>query len=119
MRRVLLAATAMAFLSACSAISDGGAMDQIQINSDPPGAKAHTSLGQTCTTPCTITVSRNDEFMVFYEAPGYMPIEVPVITKTVTGVAYVTRSLVLGIADSHVPNPVYARMVPVSVSSPH
>jgi len=94
-------------------------MDQIQINSDPPGAKAHTSLGQTCTTPCTITVSRNDEFMVFYETPGYMPIEVPVITKTVTGVAYVTRSLVLGIADSHVPNPVYARMVPVSVSSPH
>jgi hypothetical protein len=48
-----------------------------------------------------------------------MPIEVPVITKTVTGVAYITRSLILGIADNHVPNPVYARMVPVLMSSPH
>ncbi len=57
--------------------------------------------------------------MVFYEAPGYMPMEVPVITKTVTGVAYITQSLILGIADNHVPNPVYARMVPVLVSSPH
>ena len=119
MRRVLLAVAAMAFLSACSAITAGGETDQVQINSEPPGVKAHTSLGQPCTTPCTITVLRNDEFMVFYEAPGYRPMEVPVITKTVTGVAAIARSLMLGVADNHVPNPVYAQMVPASVCGQH
>jgi hypothetical protein len=116
-RELLLFAAAMALLSACSAISTGGDIDQVQINSDPPGVKAHTSFGQTCTTPCTITVSRNDEFMVFYEAPGYVPTEVPVITKSVTGVAAITRSLILGVADNHVPNPVYAQMVPAALAS--
>jgi hypothetical protein len=119
MRRVLWAVTAMSFLSACSAISAGGETDQVQINSDPPGVKAHTSLGQSCTTPCTITVWRNDEFMVFYEAPGYMPMEVPVITKSVIGVAAIARSLILGVAGNHVPNPVYTQLVPALVSSQH
>jgi hypothetical protein len=64
-------------------------------------------------------VLRNDEFMVFYQAPGYIPMEVPVITKTVTGTAAIARSLILGVADNHVPNPVYAQMVPVLVSSQH
>jgi hypothetical protein len=119
MRGVLLAVAAMAFLSACSALSVESVVDRVQINSDPPGVKAHTSLGQTCTTPCTITVLRNDEFMVFYQAPGYRPMEVPVLTKAVTGVAAIARSYMLGIADNHVPNPVYAQMVPVLVSSQH
>jgi hypothetical protein len=58
-------------------------------------------------------VLRNDEFMVFYEAPGYMP----VITKAVTGAAAIARRYMLGVADNHVPNPVYAQMVPALVSS--
>jgi hypothetical protein len=62
---------------------------------------------------------RNDEFIVFYEAPGYRPMEVPVFTKAVTGVAATARSYMLGIADSHVPNPVYVQMVPVLVPSEH
>jgi hypothetical protein len=117
MRRVLLAVAAMASLSACSAITDGEVIDQVQINSDPPGVKVTTSLGQTCTTPCTITVLRNDEFIVFYQAPGYRPMEVPVLTKSVTSVAAIARNFMRGIADNHVPNPVYAQMMPAGVSA--
>ena len=49
----------------------------MQFESEPAGAEARTSLGQTCRTPCTQTVTAN-EFTVSFTLPGYQPQTVPV-----------------------------------------
>jgi hypothetical protein len=45
----------------------------LNIESDPPGAEARTSLGGTCRTPCTMGVSVAHEFTVSYTLDGYLP----------------------------------------------
>ena len=64
-------------LGGCATITRGTS-DQIQITSEPSGVRASTSMGYGCTTPCTLTVSRKDEFTVKFEQAGYEPQEVPV-----------------------------------------
>lgn len=59
-------------LPGCGTITRG-TTDQIQILSDPSDAKARTSLGHSCRTPCSLTVSRKDEFIVKFEKEGYQP----------------------------------------------
>jgi len=45
----------------------------LNIESDPPGAEARTSMGGTCRTPCAIGVSVANEFTVSYTLEGYLP----------------------------------------------
>ena len=49
----------------------------MQFESEPAGAEAKTSLGQTCRTPCTLAVTAS-EFSVSFTLPGYQPQTVPV-----------------------------------------
>jgi hypothetical protein len=49
----------------------------MQFESEPAGAEARTSLGQTCRTPCSLAVAAN-EFTVNFSLPGYQPQTVPV-----------------------------------------
>ncbi len=115
MRKLLVPIAGLTLLSACSALSAVEATDDIQINSDPPGALAYTSLGQRCTTPCNVTVLGKDSFMVYFVKPGYQMAEVPVSTispEDKSGVAgRMLHDLVASGADDHAPNPVYARLV--------
>jgi len=109
----------LALLSGCAGASTS--TDAIQIKSDPPGAEARTSAGQSCTTPCTIYVMPNDEFIVYFIAPGYQLAEVSVRTKQLGSalMGYVKGSmerLVPVDSNSHIPNPVYARLVPYPVN---
>ena len=66
----LLAALTMT--SACATI-DRGSKQPFEIQTNPAGAKARTSLGKGCApTPCVIpNVSREAEFTVTIEKPGY------------------------------------------------
>ena len=52
-------------LGGCASVTRGWS-EQIQITSEPEGAEVRTSLSQACTTPCTLNVSRKDEFSVSY-----------------------------------------------------
>jgi hypothetical protein len=70
--RVLVAALAASMLAGCATVTRG-LNDQVQINSDPPGATVQTSLSHQCTTPCTLTVQRKDEFNVVIGKPGFEP----------------------------------------------
>jgi hypothetical protein len=57
-------------MGGCATVTRGMS-DQLQILSDPSDARVTTSISNSCVTPCTLQVSRRDEFTVAYELAGY------------------------------------------------
>jgi hypothetical protein len=51
------------------------------IESNPGGAQAKTSFGQTCTTPCTMLIGESSDFTVTFTMPGYVSQTLPVHAK--------------------------------------
>ena len=113
-------------LGGCASVTRGWS-EQIQITSEPEGAEVRTSLSQACTTPCTLNVSRKDEFSVSYTKPGYHPQTVQVGTRLASAgaVGFAGNVLVGGIVGmgvdaasgatlEHHPNPVVAVLQPVA-----
>ena len=113
-------------LGGCASVTRGWS-EQIQITSEPEGADVRTSLSQACTTPCTLTISRKDEFSVTYAKPGYHPQTVQVGTRLASAgaVGFAGNVLVGGIVGmgvdaasgatlEHHPNPVVAVLQPVA-----
>lgn len=45
----------------------------IQFQSQPAGAEAKTSTGQTCRTPCSLAMAADKEFSVTFSLNGYQP----------------------------------------------
>ena len=85
MRRVIAIAIAGASLGGCSSFSVGDYFKstppaiQVQLESNPPGADAKTSLGPGCKTPCSVSVAAPDTgFSVSYALARYQPATVPV-----------------------------------------
>lgn len=117
MRFVPVVALVAAWLGGCATI-DRGATDQVHLLSEPAGAKATASFGASCVTPCSLDVSRRDEFSVTIEKAGYEPRRVVVTTRpTAVGVgdfmenvttagAGMVVDAATGAALEHVPNPV-------------
>ena len=104
-----------------------GTTNQVQIVSEPSGADARTSLGHACVTPCTLQVSRKDEFSVVFAKPGYEEARVDVKTNiAAAGAAGFAGSLLLGSVVAmgvdaatgstleHTPNPVSATLRPIA-----
>jgi hypothetical protein len=48
-------------------------VESLAIESEPPGAEAKTSLGQSCRTPCQLSVQPGTEFSVTLSLSGYQP----------------------------------------------
>jgi hypothetical protein len=120
---VVLALAAMC--GGCASVTRG-TTDQVQILSEPAGAEARTSMGQTCTTPCTLQFSRKDEFIVTASKPGYHTVETPVATRVagagaagfagnvlVGGVIGMAVDAASGATLEHYPNPVVLTLLPV------
>ena len=85
MRRVIAIAVAGASLGGCSSFSVGDYFKstpptiQVQLESNPPGADAKTSLGPGCKTPCSVSVAAPDTgFSVSYTLDKYQSADVPV-----------------------------------------
>jgi hypothetical protein len=116
MRRVIAIALAGASLGGCSSFSTSSFTDyfkstppaiQVQIESNPPGADAKTSLGPGCKTPCTVSVNAPDTgFSVMYTLNKYQPATVPV---TVVHNPGDFTSPATTVTD---PNPVFAELAP-------
>src|SRR5262249_61255014 len=47
--------------------------ESLAIESEPAGAEAKTSLGQSCRTPCQLSVQPGSEFSVTLALSGYQP----------------------------------------------
>ena len=50
----------------------------IELDSDPQGVEAKTSLGTSCQTPCTLEVPTSGGFSVTFAREGFSPQTVPV-----------------------------------------
>ena len=124
MRWIVVFALAAA-CGGCASITRG-TTDQVQIQSEPAGAEVHTSMGQVCTTPCTLQFSRKDEFTVTASKPGYHSAQTPVGTRIAAGGAagFAGNVLVGGVIGmavdastgatlEHYPNPVMLTLVPL------
>lgn len=88
-------------------------------------------MSQSCTTPCTLTISRKDEFSVTFAKEGYESKVIAVRTQLAgSGAAGLAGNLILGgvvgmgvdVATGstleHVPNPVSALLTPLPKSKP-
>jgi cell division septation protein DedD len=69
-------------LAACSSTPDwmnldalkpAPMMDTVRFESEPPGAEAKTSNGQTCRTPCALALPANAPIAVTFTLNGYQP----------------------------------------------
>jgi hypothetical protein len=84
MRRLIAIAAAGASLAGCSSFSWDSLKPapptvQVQLDSTPPGADAVTSLGPSCKTPCSVSITPPDAgFSVTFNMPKFQPATVPV-----------------------------------------
>jgi hypothetical protein len=113
MRRVIAIAAAGLSLAGCSSFStdyfkSAPPVLQVQIESNPPGADARTSLGQSCKTPCSVALTVPDAggFTVSYAMPRFQPATVPVQIIRVPGDIFTASTAK---AD---PNPVVVELQP-------
>src|SRR5438552_340493 len=110
MKRVVAIAACGLSLSACSSMPNWMQFDTksapaattMQFESEPAGAEARTSLGQSCRTPCSVAVTAN-EFSVSFTLPGYQSQTVPVRVAAPDGAEGEARL---------VPNPVFVELTP-------
>ncbi len=119
-KSVLIASIAGCLLGGCATIVNGTSQDY-QIRSDPEGAVATLSNGQSCTTPCEISLKRRHDQRVDFELDGYQSSYVLVQSRT--GGAFAGNLLATGIiggaidgangASNHLyPRPLTIRLVP-------
>ncbi len=111
MRKIVIVAAGLG-LAGCSSFStpemfkSAPPSGTIQLESQPAGAEARTSGGQTCQTPCSLSVPAEGDFTVTFSLPKYAPETVPV---------QVARQQQDGLTGSSLPatvdpNPVYAEL---------
>lgn len=82
MYRVIAIVSGGLALAACSSTPDwmsldalkpAPIMDTVRFESEPPGAEAKTSNGQTCRTPCALALPSNAPLSVTFSLNGYQP----------------------------------------------
>jgi hypothetical protein len=114
MSRVIAVAACGFALAACSMsmpsldfLKGGPATEVLRVESEPPGADARTSQGQSCRTPCELTVPSGGEMTVSYALNGYQPQTLQVRPEAPP------QNYGDGGAVRLQPNPVYAELQPV------
>src|SRR5215510_10136481 len=110
MSRVLAVAACGLALAACSMsmpsfLNSGTATEVLRVESEPPGADARTSQGQSCRTPCELTVQSGTEMTVSFALNGYQPQTVQV-RPDVAPTSYIDTCS----CGKLQPNPVYAEL---------
>lgn len=82
MYRVLAIIGGTFALAACSSSSDlasldafksGASLDTVSLESEPPGAEAKASSGQSCRTPCALALPVDSSSSVTFTLNGYQP----------------------------------------------
>lgn len=82
MYRVIAIVGGALALAACSStpewmsldsLKPGPSVDTVRFESEPPGAEAKTSNGQTCRTPCALALPTESPLTVTFSLTGYLP----------------------------------------------
>jgi hypothetical protein len=112
-RLIAIAACGMT-LASCSSmpsldiVGSTPALTAVQLESEPPGAEAKTSLGPSCRTPCEVELPAAGDFSVTFSMAGYKPETVAVrIQPPVDRVDHEVNATPIPILE---PNPVYAEL---------
>jgi hypothetical protein len=94
MYRVLVIIGGALALAACSSAPDwmnlnglksGPSLDTVSLESEPPGAEAKASNGQTCRTPCALALPVDSAMTVTFTLNGYLPEAEKLEAITATG----------------------------------
>lgn len=122
---------AIGLLAAGCATVTRGTTNNVTFNSEPTGAEVKTSLGHTCTTPCTVEVSRKSEFVAVFTKPGYKDAQAPVATRVagagaagfagnvlVGGIVGMGVDAATGATYEHFPNPVFVTLEAAKTAGP-
>jgi hypothetical protein len=83
------------------ALKPAPTMDTVRFESEPAGAEARTSSGQTCRTPCALALPVNTPLTVTFTLTGYQPAMQNIEPSTASN----------GTAELK-PNPVQVELVP-------
>jgi len=81
----------------------------LRVESEPPGADARTTQGQSCRTPCELTVAAGSEMTVSFALAGYQP-QTLQVRPDVAPTSYNDTGAGGG---RLLPNPVYAELQPI------
>src|ERR1700741_2908561 len=103
---LLLAACSMSMPS-MDMFRSGPATEVLRIESEPPGADARTAEGQSCRTPCELTVPSAGEVAISFALQGYNPQTINVRSETPPTTSFASAS-----PTRMQPNPVYAELTP-------
>jgi hypothetical protein len=82
-------------------------LDTVRFESEPPGAEARSSSGQSCRTPCALALPLNAPLTVNFTLNGYQP-----ATEKLQPVA------VIGNPTQLQPNPVVVELTPAPPAKP-
>src|SRR6478752_6472827 len=107
--RFLAVIGSAAALAACSSdvsgLKSGAFLDTVSLESEPPGAEAKASNGQTCRTPCALALPVDAASSVTFTLNGYQPETERLDAITATGEPPRLR-----------PNPVVVELTPAGPS---
>ena len=111
-------------LPACATITRGTSQ-KFNVESNPTGADVKLSTGQTCVTPCTLTLKRKSDFVVTVTKEGYQAQEAKVhgVVKGGGGAALAGNAIFGGLIGAGVdasngslmnltPNPLVVTLIP-------
>src|SRR5712692_8443553 len=113
MSRVIAVVACGFTVAACSAsmpslnfLGSSPPTEALRFESEPPAAEVKTSSGQTCRTPCELTVQVAPELSATFALNGYQPQTISVRSETSSG------------SPRLAPNPVYVELRPVTITPP-
>jgi hypothetical protein len=127
MSRVIAVMACGFTLAACSSISSittsslnfmksTPSSEALRIESEPPGAEARTSSGQSCRTPCELAVQASGEVSVTLALNGFQPQTVSVRPEAP---APAERDSEIAPAGPRLaPNPIYVELQPALTAPP-
>jgi hypothetical protein len=115
MSRVIAVVACGFTVAACSAsmpslnfLGSSPPTEALRFESKPPGAEIKTSSGQTCRTPCELTVQVAPELSATFALNDYQPQTVSVRSETSSRLSSARLT----------PNPVYVELRPVMITPP-
>ena len=122
---IVATAASLICLSSCALVFQGTNED-ITVTSDPPGAMATLSSGETRVTPFAITVPREQNLEIHFSKPGYNPADVTDDSHLEAGY-FIVDLLTLygwpvdaasGAYFAHEQSAVVANLVPIKTGAP-
>jgi hypothetical protein len=124
MAAIVATAAALMCLSSCALVFHGTNED-VTVTSDPPGATATLSTGETRVTPFAVTVPRKQSLEVHFVKPGYNPTDVTDESQIEAGYLIVDiltlawpYDAATGAYFAHQQSTIEAKLVPIETGAP-